>query len=78
MNEEVRISDLDRAALELAKKEISLALANAKLAVAEQEKCSLAHKLVVMQIFMKYGLTPDDQITEDGVVVKNGKKDEQL
>jgi len=67
-----KISDLDRAVLEISKKDVLLAVANAKTALAEQEKAEVARKLVVTQIFMKYGLTQNDQLNEDGTIIRGG------
>lgn len=67
-----RLSDIDRMALELARQQRLTALADAKAAIAQNEKAELAYKYVVLQLYMKYGLTDADAISEAGDIVKNG------
>lgn len=67
-----RLSDIDRMALELARQQRLTALADAKAAIAQNEKAELAYKYVVLQLYMKYGLTDADAISETGEIVKNG------
>ena len=67
-----RLMDVDRMALELAKQRRQTALAEAKTALAQNENAELAYKYVVLQIYMKYGLTDADAISENGEIVKNG------
>jgi hypothetical protein len=59
-----RLADIDKMALDLAKERRQTALAEAQTA--------LAFKYVVLQLYMKYGLTDADAISEDGSIVKNG------
>jgi len=66
-----KLAEEDRMAIEAAKNQIRLAVSNAKLALAEQEKADLSYKLVVMQVFMKYGLSSKDSVSEDGSIVRN-------
>lgn len=67
-----RLSDVDRMALELAKQRRQTALAEAKTALAQNENAELAYKYVVLQIYMKYGLSDADAISEAGDIVKGG------
>lgn len=67
-----KLSDMDRMALELARQQRLTALADAKTAIAQNEKAELAYKYVVLQLYMKYGLTDADAISETGEIVKNG------
>lgn len=67
-----KLMDVDRMALELAKQRRQTALAEAKTALAQNENAELAYKYVVLQIYMKYGLTDADAISENGDIVKNG------
>ena len=67
-----KLSDVDRMALELAKQRRQTALAEAKTALAQNENAELAYKYVVLQIYMKYGLSDADAISEAGDIVKNG------
>lgn len=67
-----KLSDLDRMALELSKQQRQTALAEARTALAQNEKAELAYKYVVLQLYMKYGLTEADVISEDGAIVRGG------
>jgi hypothetical protein len=76
MSEEVdqiqTISEVDRLALELAKSKRETALAEAKTALANNEKAELAYRYVVLQIYMKYGLSEKDALNESGEIIRNG------
>jgi hypothetical protein len=67
-----RLMDIDRMALELAKSQRQTALAEAKTALAQNEKAELAYKYVVLQLYMKYGLTERDAISEAGEIIRGG------
>ena len=67
-----RLAEIDRMALELAKSQRQTALAEAKTALANNEKAELAHRYVVLQLYMKYGLTERDAISETGEIIKDG------
>jgi hypothetical protein len=67
-----RLLDVDRLALELAKQRRQTALAEAKTALAQNENAELSYKYVVLQLYMKYGLTDADAISESGEIVKGG------
>lgn len=69
-----KMSDVDTMSLELAKSRRETALAEAKTALAQNEKVELAYKYVVLQLYMKYGLTEADAITESGEIVRGGAK----
>lgn len=69
-----KMAEVDRMALELAKSRRETALAEAKTALAHNEKAELAYKYVVLQLYMKYGLTETDAITESGDIVRGGNK----
>lgn len=72
-----RLSDVDRMALELARQRRQTALAEAKTALAQNENAELAYKYVVLQLYMKYGLTDADAISESGEIVKGGALQQQ-
>jgi len=68
-----RISDLDRA-------DLDLAAANVKLAKAELEKANIALKLAeslfnhkVLSVYYKYKLNPEDSL--EGVQIKRKEED---
>ena len=67
-----RISEVDRMALELAKSKRETALAEAKTALANNEKADLAYRYVVLQIYMKYGMSDKDALSEGGEIVRGG------
>jgi len=69
---QARLSDIDRMALELARQQRLTALADARAAIAQNEKAELSYKYVVLQLYMKYGLTDADAISEGGDIVKGG------
>lgn len=67
-----KIADVDRLALELAKSKRETALAEAKTALANNEKADLAYRYVVLQIYLKYGMTDKDALNENGEIVRGG------
>lgn len=67
-----KLLDIDRMALELARQQRMTALAEARTAMANNEKADLAYKYVVLQLYMKYGLTDADAISETGDIVRGG------
>lgn len=64
--------EADKLALDLAKEQRKTALAEAKTALANNEKAELSFKYVVLQLYMKYGLTDRDAISEQGEIIKDG------
>lgn len=66
-----RLSDADMLSLERANNKRQLALANAKAATVEAEAAELSYKNLVMQLFMKHGLSQDDAINPDGSLRRN-------
>lgn len=67
-----KLLDIDRMALELARQQRATALAEARTALAQNEKAELAYKYVVLQLYMKYGLSDADAISETGDIVRGG------
>lgn len=67
-----RIVEVDRMALELSKSKREVALAEAKTALANNEKAELAYRYVVLQIYMKYGMNERDALNESGEIVRGG------
>lgn len=65
-----KISEADMLVLERAANKHQLSVATAKAAVAESETTELQYKNVVMQLFMRYGLTEKDTIAQDGSVTR--------
>lgn len=67
-----KISEADRMALELAKSNKKLAVAQAEKALAQNETAEVSYKYVVLQLYMKYGLSAEDAITEAGEIIRGG------
>lgn len=67
-----KLQEVDKMALELAKQRRQTALAEAKTALAQNENAELAYKYVVLQLYMKYGLTEADAISENGEIIHGG------
>ena len=67
-----KLSDADKLVLELAKQRKLTALAEAKLAMAQNDNAELVYKHVVLQLYMKYKLDSNDAISENGDIVRGG------
>lgn len=67
-----KLMEVDRLVLDLAKERRKTALAEAKTSLAQNDNAELAYKYVVLQIYMKYGLTEADAISEAGDIMKGG------
>ena len=67
-----KLMDIDKAALDLARERRKTALAEAKTALAHNDNAELAYKYVILQLYMKYGLTDADAISETGDIIKGG------
>lgn len=79
MSEEVKVetpketlSQVDHMALQLAKSRKETVLAQAEKALAQNEAAELAFKNIVLQLYMKYGLTQEDAINEQGEILRGG------
>lgn len=70
--DELKISEQDQMVVEVAKSKLLAAR-------SQHETADIAFKHLVLQLFMKYGLKPEDQIKEDGTIVKANvvKEDEK-
>jgi hypothetical protein len=67
-----KLLDIDKAALDLARERRKTALAEAKTALAQNDNAELSYKYVILQLYMKYGLSDRDAISENGDIVKDG------
>jgi len=65
-----QLHEIDRMALELAKSKRHLALAQAEKALAQNDTADISYKYVVLQLYMKYGLTEADAIDENGKILR--------
>jgi hypothetical protein len=72
-----QLQDVDRMALELAKSKRMVALAQAEKALAQNETADVSYKYVVLQLYMKYGLTEADAIDESGKILRGGAQQAQ-
>ncbi len=70
--ENKKLEENDRLVLELAKSKRQVALAEAKTALANNENAELHYKNIVLQLYMKYGLTANDAISEAGEILIGG------
>ena len=70
-----RLSDSDRMIVEVAKANKKLALVQAEKALAQNETADVSYKYMVLQLYMKYGLTAQDAIDESGNIIRGGAKD---
>lgn len=68
------LSDSDKMVLELANMRRQLAQVQIEKATAQQEVADLAYRYIVLQIYMKYGLSETDSINEQGVIVSGSKE----
>lgn len=57
--------------LERANVRRQLTHAQAEKASADNEVAELQYKNIIMQLFLKYGLTARDSITQEGVITRN-------
>lgn len=57
--------------LERANTRRQLTHSQAEKAAADNEVAELQYKNVIMQLFLKYGLTARDSITQEGVITRN-------
>jgi len=67
-----KMREEDKLALDLARAKKDTALAQAKEAIAKNETAELSYKYVVLQLYMKYGLTAQDAISEQGDIIRGG------
>jgi hypothetical protein len=68
-----RLSDADMLSLERANNKRQLALSNAKAATSEAEAAELTYKTLILQLFLKHGLTQEDVINPDGTIRRGAK-----
>jgi len=61
--------------VEVAKANKRLALAQAEKALAQNETADVSYKYMILQLYMKYGLTAQDAIDESGNIIRGGAKD---
>lgn len=73
-HEKIKISDADKSNIDVARLKKLLYTAEARAAILQNEKIDIEYKYLILQMYMKYGLTNDDAISENGDIVKNALK----
>jgi len=68
-----RMPDSDLLALERANTKRQLSLSDAKNSTLAAEAADMAYKNLVLQLFLKHGLTAEDTITVDGTINRKVK-----
>ncbi len=68
------LADADKSILDLVKMQRTVAVAQAEKALAQNETAELRYNNVVLQLTMKYGLSGNDTITEQGEILRNSKE----
>lgn len=66
-----QLSDSDKLILEKANSKRHIALAQTEKALAQSEAADISYKYTVLQIYMKYGLSKNDGIDENGKILRN-------
>lgn len=51
-----------------------ISLVQAEKALAQNELAEMTYKYFIVQLYLKYGLKPTDNITESGLIVREGDK----
>lgn len=69
-----KIQDADRVNLNFAQMNKKIALLNAEKAIAQHENTELNYRYLVLQLYVKYGLTQEDTIDENGNIIRGGAK----
>lgn len=64
------MEEADKAILNQASINRKIALLQAEKILAQHELAEMTFKYIKIQLFMKYGLTPADQISETGDIIK--------
>lgn len=64
------LMDSDKHALDLMKARLSVALANAEKALAQNEAVRMAYENLILKFTMKYSLKEKDIINEHGEIVR--------
>jgi hypothetical protein len=67
-----KLSEVDKLSLDLARAKRQTVLAEAKTALANNDNAELSYKYLILQLYMKYGLTAADAISEAGDIVLGG------
>lgn len=68
------LDEKDKHTLNLTKLHRQLAVSQAEKTLAQSEVIELSYRNLILQLTMKYSLTADDVITEDGEIKRNVSK----
>jgi hypothetical protein len=71
-----KLQEQDRMTLELAKMNKKMMTLAAEKAIAQNETADLQYKYVVLQLYVRYGLTANDGIDENGNIIRGGEPSE--
>lgn len=69
----VTMEETDKAILSQAVLNRKVALLQAEKILAQHELAEMTFKYIKIQLFMKYGLNANDQITENGDIIKGAQ-----
>lgn len=64
------LSDVDKVTLENGKLTRKLALSKAETALAENNAAEATYKYLILQLYMKYGMTQMDAIDDNGNILR--------
>ena len=67
-----KIDEDDKSVLQTAKTNKTIALLNAEKAISQHQTAEINYKYVILQLYMKYGLTQEDSIDEQGNIQRGG------
>lgn len=73
----VKLSEADKIILDSLKYKRDLSMCMAERELARSESAELSYKYVVLQLYMKYHLTEQDAINENGDILYGGAKRKQ-
>ena len=68
---EETISDKDQVVFNKVKMQQDLAMAYVEKALAQHEAAKLAYNNIILQLTIKYNLSQEDALTEDGAIKRN-------
>ncbi len=74
VDEKEQISSDDFHLLELSEMNCKLAKLESEKSIMQQQITELSYKYLVAQLYIKYQLSPQDALTNNGEIVRNGKK----
>lgn len=72
--ESKKILEVDRLSLELAKMNEKLSTVQVEKSIAYNELAKLHYRYLVLQVYMKYGLTENETINEVGEIITQDKE----